>query len=306
MEKLSPVKNYTPPQIPTLEAAREDENLLKKLPRRWKKLSLGAAAAFIGLASVTGCTGGGPGILSRLEVRMHGGGTAAEPFYIVYPTEDELRAQAEISVAAYRAILESTPLDVRTHTGGSGAGPFYIVYFTEQEAFGFIRAKLEEAGLRFGDEPPDYTIDASWVRPFTIDLHDAQNQVGVSFIGWQENNEPFFSHGGNSLSRNTAAEFNRMSDQLTTGVFYNPDASVLNGWWGSEWHNAVWETHGDESSDMWAWFEANRDHPEFGYAAFEAWVNEQLTNPERIESARQQLIENLSAQALEFIEKLQL
>jgi hypothetical protein len=55
-----PIKNYTAPDIPTLEAVKGDSNFLKKMPLRWKTCSKVAAviacAGLIGSWVFTGCS----------------------------------------------------------------------------------------------------------------------------------------------------------------------------------------------------------------------------------------------------------
>jgi hypothetical protein len=263
--KIKPVKNYTPPALPTLSDATPE--LLKNTPRRWKKKAVVAACmGIVGMTAFAGCD------------LHHGGAGVGAPDYFVYPTEGELRSQNGIectfaAVEIFRNQLETAELDIKTHSGGSGSGPFYIVYFTEQDAFNFIRAKLEAAGLNFNAAPPDAVINAFGSYEFGLDLFDGEKNVAVSHISWDLNNHPFFSWGGSYLSQSVETNFSEKLESTTVGVFYNPDALV------------------------------GRGSEEYGRGGGDDWFIE--VTHERETEARQALIDELTEQAQNFIEKLQ-
>ena len=214
--RLAPVKNYTPPNLPTLEEAGSNLQM-KTLPARWKKnAAVMACLGFTGVLALSGCRGG------IFDNRTHHGGAGGAPIYISRQTEQETLAQIQ-------AQIEAADLDMRIHFGGSGSGPFYVAHITEQEVLGFIRARLEAAGLNFDSVPPEYTI---WgpgdmtprpgiIDEKKIDLFDAVNRVAVISMSWEESNRPF-SIWGNALANTVRGEFSERKNDISFGVFYNP------------------------------------------------------------------------------------
>ena len=73
-------------------------------------------------------------------------------------------------------------LSFSTHNGGAGSGPMYVVHLTEQEAFGIIRARLEEAGLNFG-AGSDYGVGIGERR---FDLFDEERGVAIMNVQSRE------------------------------------------------------------------------------------------------------------------------
>jgi hypothetical protein len=152
MKNITPVKNYKAPNIPTLQTARENPELLKKVPQRWrKKAAVMACMGVAGLVALSSCG----------REQTHRGGAPPMPIYVTQPTEEELRREiecvieAEAERAAYEnalAQLETAELELRMHIGGFNGQPFYVAYLTEPEAIGFIRARLEAAGINFSTE----------------------------------------------------------------------------------------------------------------------------------------------------------
>jgi hypothetical protein len=268
--KIKPVKSYTPPSLPVLTDAAPE--LLKNMPRRWKKkAAVAACVGVIGMTAFAGC------VIEQFPERPHHGGAGGgsdAPDYFVYPTEGSIDAFAAVEL--FRNQLETAELDIKTHYGGSGSGPFYVVYFTEQDAFNYIRAKLEAAGLNFGDTPPDVTVDLPGFfnddDKLGLDLYDGEKDVAVSHISYEQNNTPFFSWGGSNLSNEILKEFSQQLENTTVGIFYNPGAMV------------------------------GRGSEEEGRGFGEGWFIE--VTPERTEEARQALIDELTVQAQAFIEKL--
>jgi len=284
---VSPIKNYIPPNLPTLAKARSIPSL-KALPLRWKKNAAVMACLGLGLAStltLTGCRlhhfGGAGGdapfyIAQPTETdapnaRYHYGGAAEAPFYVAYPTEQEVIDQIY-------ARLEEAALDIRTHWGGSGAGPFYVAHITEQEAFGFIHARLESVGLNLDATPPEYTIfspDGTTPIPGLldekgIDLFDSGNRVAIVNISWENSQRPF-SPTGSELARIVSEEFSNQIGNISLGVFLNPGYTVCGG-------RFFMARETDEIEDV---------------------------TPEEKEAARYILIRDLTAQVDEFIARLQ-
>ena len=285
--RISPVKNYTPPSIPTLAEADKSASL-KALPSRWKKnakvmacLGLGLTGAFAltscRLLHFGGAGGDAPFYIPQptesdaLNTRYHHGGSPEAPFYVAYPTEQEILDQIQ-------AQLEEATLDIRSHWGGSGAGPFYVAHITEQEAMGFIRARLEAAGLNLGATPPEYTIfSPNSMTPIPglldekgVDLFDADNRVAIVNISWEASQRPF-SPTGSGLARIVEEEFSQQLGDISIGVFFNPGHTVCDG----------------------RFFMANEEDE-----------IEDIT-PEEKEAARYILVRNLTAQVDEFIARLQ-
>ncbi|MCL2577847.1 MAG: hypothetical protein FWE27_07340 [Defluviitaleaceae bacterium] len=301
--RITPLKNYNAPNFPTLETARENPALLKNLPRRWqKKATMAACLGIIGIAGFTGCYN-----------RMHHGGAGFMPEYVVYQTEQEFYCPQIIEAdytehneivqnayAAAREQLETTPLEARAHFGGGGFGPFYVVYFTEQEALGFIRAKLEEAGLDFSAEPPDYSVDipnAWFSNAFGLRLYDAEKGVAISYM---PDGEDTFSPGEDVFAHDISQEFAQQHENLSVGVFYNPGETVFSMQDRFEMFEHLWEESGDGGRDEWIWLESIREYLPDG--EYEALRDAVIT--ERKSEARQALIDNLTAQVQEFIDRL--
>lgn len=229
---MTPVKNYTAPSLPTLAESKNDAAMLKELPSRWaKKAKVVACLALVGTTVLTGC---------RETRHAHHGGAMAAPFYMQYPTEQDVSVRQE----ALQAQLDAAELLYRTHFGGGGSGPFYVVHITEQEALGIIRAKLEIAGLQLDSTPP---TDAVVSGNFALDLFDEERGVGVSHITWEMNNQPFFSHGGDRLARSVEREFAEQDNGIIVGAFFSPTGYIdaNQRWWDLED-----ETHSPTPEDI--------------------------------------------------------
>ena len=290
-----PVKNYKPPKLPTLEESRGAPPL-KVIPSRWKKnATVIACLGFAGVLTLSGCT-------NALRNRSHHGGAGGAPIYVAYPTEGdaingghyytgeaytpynaaypadtETYSTKQEILAQTLAQIEASELNLRTHWGGSGSGPFYVAHLTEQEVLGFIRAMLEAAGLSFDAEPPEYTVfgkdevDVWWdINEMGIDLFDAEKNVAITSISWEDNTRPF-SPGGRYLTKMVTEAFLEQSGDISFGVFYNPGETV-----------------------GWGPFVRGGDDDDY-----------QEATPEMKEEARPILIERLTAQVEEFIAWLQ-
>jgi len=285
------MKGYIAPKIPTLSAARKSPALLKKMPRSWqKKAAAFAGFGLLGMLAFAGCGAGGENGDANGGLLYYGEGYATndcadypfcEPHLFGENGEnysDTIDA-SRITVAEARETLENAPLDIRAHFGGAGGGPFYIVYFTEADAFGFIRAKLEEAGLNFSVAPPEISVDLqSFLNERVyVKYFDAERRAGAAFITWGQNNMPFFSNGGDRLARRIEMDFAEQSENLNIGTFFNPDHTVFS-------RLESWELRQEDEEN----YTERREE----------------TLEERAEPARQALIDNLTAQAQEFIDRL--
>jgi len=199
--KITAVEHYDAPKIPTL--GDNNTTMLKKLPKRWQKNA--KVAACIGVmgtltfSGLMGCVAEGP--------VPHGYG------------------------AAYSESNDGE-LTLRLHHGGGGF-PFYVVHITEEEAFSMIRAQLEAAGFNFDAIPPAYTVDfgAPFSPAFGLSLFDKDKNIAISHITWEDNNIPFFSHGGSRLALDVAEKFRQQTDDISVGVFFTPSVSPKDEWW---------------------------------------------------------------------------
>ena len=330
LQNLTPLKNYTPPSLPTLESEGVNQELLKTLPRRWRKFSCKAAAlactGVMGMAAFSGCVGAYPhgGAMENYLPPEYFSVTTGQGLqYTTTPTDETHMEAASQAQAYFRSLLETSELELRAHFGGSGAGPYYVAYIKEDEAFGFIRAKLESAGLNFDAVPPSYTVEAinewnfSMPRELTIglDLFDGQKEVAIAEIRPTDISDPHRDFNrrnqstGNSTAQEVAEKFMEQFGQ-TVGVFHNPGESVLNGMQArSDWNYNFWQTYGDTSMEMWEWF--NTLSNEIGHGAINAMQNEAINTlrdeaiAERTPEIREALINRLTAQTQEFIEFLQ-
>jgi hypothetical protein len=195
--------------------------------------------------------------------------SCASPYlYFADFAEKGLRGKVYFTAESYatmRTQLETTALEPRTHGGGGGSWPFYVVYFTEHEVLNFIRASLEEAGLNFSENLPKHTVNFGLFN-FGLILYDEEKNAAVSHVYM-----PFSN--GSRFAEHISDEFAQQEHDISVGVFYAPDVTV--GW-------------------PWWYFEEER----------EAGDN-YLPTPEDIEEARQMMIENLTEQVQNFIERLQ-
>jgi hypothetical protein len=280
--KIAPIKNYSVPDFPNLQNARESslvKSELKKFPSRWqKKTVILSCVGLIGLAAFAGCT------TEYVNDTHHGGAGDPAPFYVTQPTEEETRSRLQTAIeefASFRERLETGELDIRAHYGGSGAGPFYVATFTEQEAFGFMRAALEAAGLNFSDAPPDSTVQVEgWVSAgglmhtifdVGIDFFDAERNVGVAQTGTQGMHQSF------SLE-DVVNEFAQLN--ITVAALRNPSETVID--WG-------------ELPERWS--------EDFDEETYNSQRDELIAA--RTDEARQNLINEMTTQTQNFIDRLQ-
>jgi len=204
------MREYNPPKIPTFAEAREDSTLLKRMPRRWKRnTAILACAGIVGTVSLAGCD----------DFRPHHGGSGAA-IYVTQSTEQEV-----VPFVPHEVLREE--LERRLHSGGSGSA-VYVVYFTEQEALGMIRARLEEAGLRFGESVPEYSYpngDEMWgaLDKLNLDLFDSGRNVAITLMNSQES-YPGFSPPPHELAEYVAEDFINHTSLDHVGVFYTQHA----------------------------------------------------------------------------------
>ena len=221
---LNPVDSYDPPRLPSLEDARKNPALLKKLPTRWQnntRVITCMGLIGVSLLSLTACPFE-DFIKDDNDDRAHHGGAGGIPVYVDRDTE-----QDHSDYIPEPIITED--LELRAHHGGSGAGPFYVIYFTEQEAMSIIRFMLETAGLRLNATPPRTTVEVivddfhMQTANFGIDLFDDSKGVGVVYAGTNR-----------LIAENIADEFEQKENRFTVGVFYTPGISPEREW-GYEW-----------------------------------------------------------------------
>jgi hypothetical protein len=165
---------------------------------------MGTSLLFAGCGDNSGTgTGGSPASTASASVTNAGGETPSDFIPTPYSEED---------------------LELRLHNGGAG-GAAYVVHFTEQEALGIVRARLEEAGLRFGTTPPnikyphgDTMIGAEEVK---LDLFDADKNVAVASINWEKSNQRFTAYG-EEFAGYVTEHFKVQMMDTHFGVFYSP------------------------------------------------------------------------------------
>jgi hypothetical protein len=194
---------------------KETSGILDRVPKRWKNhAAVMVCVGFAGVFSLTGC-----GLRGYVGSESPGGEGVGVPYAITEVQQDEL---------VYRI-----------HHGGSGSA-VYVAHLTEQEAFGIIRAQLEEAGLRFGAAPPAFTVPPDESAPrmgegfVWLDLFDEDKNVAVARLGWEQSHQPF-SWGGQMFAEYIRQEFDKQTSDITFGVFLNPGAFMWPAWdWSGE------------------------------------------------------------------------
>jgi hypothetical protein len=216
-------------------------------------------------------------------------------------TEEQLQQRAE-SLQAARAALDTAELRLSGHWGGSGYGPIYVVHFTEQEVAGFIRAKLENAGLTFDGEASNYSVDVEYfvehwmgydLRNIELNLFDEEKRVGV-----------VFSTRGNERVIHEAFE---QDENITAAVFHNPNVRLFGG---TDWKNRrivdMWLELNPEGErwgrEIWDWW-SEYGNDEALEEEYQTYIAERIAEAET--SARTTLIENLTTQVQRFINRLQ-
>jgi hypothetical protein len=267
---IAPVKKYTPPKYPTIISAKNDPNLLQKLPSRWEKnASVVVALGLIGTMTLTSC-----GLLGSPNNAS--------------PTLDEFKDFVSVIIDnGKRTSHENNYLNVAPvfiHGEGIGSmGCMMIappVFLSEQEALAIIKGVAEDAGLNFGDHPPKYIATQNkgkiesygWESGYILgngniglDLYDSQNQVAVTYISMTEakekylpykinDNEEMFmessvtSYRPRELAGLVVEDFSQQIGDIAVGVFYDPGIN-----WQSEEHqrilNEYYKNTGDYEND---------------------------------------------------------
>jgi len=183
---LKPLKKYDIPKYPIFDLARDNPELLKKLPSRWQKnAKVIGCLGIVGMLTLTGCPPFFPG--------FHGNNKCPDCGF--------------------------------SHNGGSGGAPIYIIYLTEQEALTLIQSKAEAAGLDMSAEPPDYTVSLNvWNQDdLGLKLYDESKDVALTIVNMYESGSHWCNVNMNKTTADNAKkEFAKFETGTTIGVFYNP------------------------------------------------------------------------------------
>jgi len=210
LNQLAPAKEFNVPNYPTLEQARGDVLLLKKLPSRWQKnATVIACAGMLAMSALTGCA----------------------------PRNDHTSIDPENTPIYWSGNPAYLDTEIRVHHGGGGGGPYYVVYLTEQEFTGFLRSMLEDAGLNLSTTPPSNAVHVGWTidgeANLGIDFFDAERAVAISILG-SEFAHMNFMPSARQLAEDAQNEFNAQGNDFYTHVFFNGGAyagSGVNEWW---------------------------------------------------------------------------
>jgi hypothetical protein len=197
---VAPVKKYTPPKYPTITSAKNDPDLLLKLPSRWEKnATVVVAASMIGVMTLTSCgilepkvtTDGIPApasFTSEQEITYKIDETTIEPFILmddpapdVFTTEQdvtEILTEIETQETTYaRNFLDTSYI----MPAPGGIGP--AVYISEADFFTIITGMAETHGLKLEELPPNLEDAPLNYLNTTKKLYDAEKQVGVEYRG---------------------------------------------------------------------------------------------------------------------------
>ena len=172
--QLNPVKKYKIPKYPVYALARENLELLKKLPSRWQKSKkVISCLSAVGLLSLSGCF---PVIINNNPCSRcgfsHFGGSGGSPIYVIYLTEQEainlIRTKAETAGLN----LNSTPPDNTVNVWWMNIG--LDLYDEEKNVamtlidlnksgwqrcnVGYNKDIAEEARIEFANQKNDITI----------------------------------------------------------------------------------------------------------------------------------------------------
>ena len=223
---LIPIIEYQAPDLPTLEKAEAE--LLKKMPSRWKKKALIAAAAgILGTTALTGCS-----VIENITPNrtiycpdLHHGGAGGGPIYIVHLTEQE-------AVELIRNQLAEVGLNLNevSPTRAVTINDVYVDSEWDGEVFRVFR---DDVGMQLLDEENQVgvvAVNRSWDwglgSACTIEtsqrivdsfLDEHGTQVGVFFrrsewVGW-------FDGGDDEVSEEEKVEAReRIEDHLTEQV----------------------------------------------------------------------------------------
>jgi hypothetical protein len=200
-----PIKTYSAPEIPTLEEFGKESECLKQMPLRWKKCT--AVLACVGVM--------GTSMLMNSFINMS----------IIPPTSASPQGTSATTnapgLSALKLPYTQDGLTYRIHGGGSGSA-FYVVHFTEQEAFGILKSLLEQAGLRFGATPPDYSVlfgDSDWNVLIELGLYDEEKNAAIAFMDDVVSNMAFFPWQ-EEFAKMLLPDFQKQSEDTHFGIFY--------------------------------------------------------------------------------------
>jgi len=241
---ISPIKNYTTPNIPTFGAARDNPALLKRLPNRWRRnAAVLACVGMVGVFSLSSCGRSSYAPMNVYNEQVQNkNGNEEEPFapyndydrdyYVNYPYDGE--PEHDFTIRETLVSHDGFDLSLRVHGGGGGAGPFYIIHLTEQEAIGIIRSKLESAGLDFFAPPTEEAIEASKIviplwRPWMPS--DARPAVSARLVLFDEDKKVFVGFINDDLG--TIERIKREFSELTSPsswVFKNSGWMAFDTW----------------------------------------------------------------------------
>ena len=210
--RVEPVKSYTPPNLPTQEEANLAQ--LKKLPSRWQKnAAVIACMSFVGAVTLSGFSYAvdyanrphqdtavyaqsqqreeqseqngqiEPTQLqaaiaaAELDIRIHIGGRAFVPFYVVHITEQEALAIIRAKLETAGLNFGTTPPDNTVSTGWQSAG---IDLYDEEKGVAISQISWEINSMGFGASPlGDGHLAERTAREFSQQLEDTT--VGVFF-----------------------------------------------------------------------------------------------------------------------------
>ncbi|MCL2443811.1 MAG: hypothetical protein FWD13_10170 [Treponema sp.] len=111
-----------------------------------------------------------------------------------------------------------------SHHGGSGGAPIYIVYLTEEEALALIRTKVETAGLNLDSEPPEYSVKIWNRHEIGLNLYNEEKDVGVALVRTNDTGWVWCDVGDSKeIAEEAKKEFDKLENNTTIGVFYNPE-----------------------------------------------------------------------------------
>ena len=221
--RVQPLRWYPTPAYPTMEEARLDPELLRRLPARWRgnRVVMSALAALTAL-SVTACSAG---------------------------EEKDAPAFTDGAVASVSSATNSPRLPAAAPVFGHGEGTGALgcvmvappAFMSEQEALAIIRGEAAAAGLRLEDRPKEYTAPPRRMEnelgeayllgtPVGLDASDEQAGVAVAFVSMTEGRQPARSSVTQYLAREraeqAAADWAGTGAPYVVGTFYDPGVSA--------------------------------------------------------------------------------
>ena len=299
---IVPIKKYTSPKYPTVINAKNDPDLLLKLPSRWEKnAKVVVAVSLIGAMTLTSC-----GVLSP---KIVGYNPVSENYLNVAP--------------------------VFIHGEGTGAMGCVMVappvFLSEQEALAVIKSVTEDSGLKFLAEPPGYIAANNKPEPQSqyswenqkyvlgdgnigMDLYDDKKGVAVTFISMEEAEIKYTNMGSSvtsyhprELAELTAEDFSRQKGDIAVGVFYEPGMP-----WDTEEQRQILDEYETKRNEIYeTYYKPYVKYSDGGYVYIEEEDRKEYDQKytearEEYEANMKLLIEkDLRAQIQDFIEWLQ-